>query len=125
MKLTMHKCRICGAIFWHGCKNTYCTKCIPCVARDDIKKRYVALNYALARESNNKRYIALNDALLREKARAEDYLLKDNPGYIEARRKRDRERWHKRMENPAFRERERLRSLERAKRHRMEASNGN
>ena len=101
MKLTMHKCRICGAIFWHGCKNTYCTKCIPCFAREDI----------------NKRYIALNDALMREKARADDY--------TEARRKRDRERWHKRMENPAFRESERLRSLERAKRHRMEAGDGN
>lgn len=101
MKLTMHKCRICGAIFWHGCKNTYCTKCIPCFAREDPKKRYAALN----------------DALLRERARAEDY--------IEARRKRDRVRWHKRMENPAFRESERLRSLERAKRHRMEAGDGN
>lgn len=111
MKLTMHKCRICGAIFWHGCKNTYCTKCIPCVAREDIKKRYTALNDALERK--------------REKARAEDYLLKDNPGYIEARRKRDRERWHKRMENPVFRERERLRGLERAKRHRMEAGDDN
>lgn len=102
MKLTMHKCRICGAIFWHGCKNTYCTKCIPCFARED----------------NNKRYIAFNDALERQR---ESRLLKDNPDYIEARRKRDGERWHKRMENPAFRESERLRSLERAKRHRMEA----
>ena len=100
MMLTMHKCRICGSIFWHGSKNTYCTKCIPCFAREDI----------------NKRYIALNDALLREKARADDY--------IEARRKRDRERWHKRMENPAFRESERMRSLERAKRHRMEVGDG-
>lgn len=111
MKLTMHKCRICGSIFWHGRKNTYCTKCIPCFAREDTKKRHTAFNDALDRQ--------------RGRARAHYSFLKDNPDYIEARRKRDRERWHKRMENPAFRESERLRGLERAKRHRMEAGNGN
>ena len=34
---------------------------------------------------------------------------------MEAKRKLERERWHKRMENPKFREAERLRSLARAR----------
>ena len=41
---------------------------------------------------------------------------------MEARRKRERERWHKRMENPKFREAERLRSLARARAERKYAN---
>lgn len=27
--LTFHRCKICGAIFYHAGKNTYCAKCVP------------------------------------------------------------------------------------------------
>lgn len=43
---------------------------------------------------------------------------------IEEIRKRERERWHKRMENPKFREAERLRSLARARAERKYAKKG-
>ena len=39
----------------------------------------------------------------------------NNRQYIEERRKRERERWHRRMSNPKFREAERIRSLARAR----------
>lgn len=42
----------------------------------------------------------------------------------EKRRKRERERWHKRMENPKFRESERLRSLRRARAEQKYAKRG-
>ena len=41
---------------------------------------------------------------------------------MEARRKLERERWHRRMENPKFREAERLRSLARARAERKYAN---
>lgn len=41
---------------------------------------------------------------------------------MEARRKLERERWHKRMENPKIREAERLRSLARARAERKYAN---
>ena len=43
---------------------------------------------------------------------------------MEARRKRERERWHKRMSNLKFREAERLRSLARARADRKYAKVG-
>ena len=43
---------------------------------------------------------------------------------MEERRKRERERWHKRMENPKFREMERLRSLARARAERKYVKKG-
>lgn len=100
-KLVFHKCKICGAIFWHGSKTTYCTKCIPSITYRTFT------NY----------YKTMDDAIERKRQRARDYYnkIKNVPEYVEARRERDRIRWHKRMENPAFKERERLRSLARAR----------
>lgn len=43
------------------------------------------------------------------------YFALNNSKYLEQRRLLERERWHKRMENPQFREHERLRSLARAR----------
>lgn len=52
------------------------------------------------------------------------YCALDNADYIEAKRARDRARWHARMNNPNFREHERLRSLSRYRADRKYAANG-
>lgn len=86
-ELVFHKCRICGKIFYCTNKDTYCSSCVP---------RFKGL------ASGNARAKAYFKALR-------------NPEDIEAKRARDRARWHARMANPEFRERERLRSLVRAR----------
>lgn len=79
-QLQFHRCLICGAIFYCGKKDRYCSRCIPkyCSARDEFKM--------------------INDW-----------------SAIEDRRAKERARWHKRMSSPAFREKERIRSLVRAR----------
>lgn len=85
--LEFHKCKICGDIFYSGAgKYTYCTKCVP---RFHGQGSYERLKTT---------FKALNDAESIEKKRA-----------------KERERWHRRMANPVFREHERLRSLARAR----------
>lgn len=86
-KLIFHKCRICGDIFYSGAgKTTYCPKCLP---------RFIG---GRSYEHIKKTCEALNNA-----------------EYLEKKRAIERERWHKRMANPVFRERERIRSLARAR----------
>lgn len=91
-KLVFHKCRICGKIFYHSGKQIYCTECIPTYKSNDTASLNRAVNHAL-----------------------------DNLEALERRRAFDRARWHRRMANPAFRERERLRSLVRARAERKYA----
>ena len=86
-KISFHKCRICGAIFYHFNKNTYCPKCVA------------------PYKSGENRSKIINDAI-------------ENRDIIEARRARWRAYWHKKMESPEFREKERLRSLARARANR-------
>lgn len=86
-ELVFHKCMVCGDIFYSCGKTTYCARCIP----------------KFKGSTSNK---------VRAKAYFET--LKDSE-IIEAKRARDRLRWHKRMANPVFREHERIRSLARYK----------
>lgn len=88
--LTFHKCRICGCIFYHGPKDTYCTKCVPSFV--GCSKAY---SYAL-----------------------------NNMSALERRRAWERARWRMRMSDPIFRERERIRSLNRARAERKYAVKG-
>lgn len=83
-KLVFHKCRICGVVFYHYNKNTYCPKCVS------------------PNKSGENRSKIINDAI-------------ENRDALEIRRFIERERWHRRMESPEFREKERLRSLARAR----------
>ena len=108
-KLAMHKCVICGCIFHHGSKNTYCAKCIP---RIDIKD-----GNDIYRKVNEK--IESRKELNRARARERWQRLKNNQEYREKKRLYERERWHQRMKNPEFREHERLRSLERYRLRRL------
>ena len=85
-KLEFHKCRVCGIIFYHGNKTAYCPKCVPSFAGKSPGQRTMTIYAAINRSQS-----------------------------LEQKRARDRARWHKRMEDPIFRERERLRSLARAK----------
>lgn len=85
-ELKIHKCMICGVLFYHRGKDRYCTKCVP-----SFKERGRAA-----------RVRAYRDAI-------------DNAEWLEKRRAFERERWHRRMSSPEFREKERLRSLARAR----------
>lgn len=78
--MTFRRCVICGVLFWHKGRTTYCTKCIPYVPLMHKTEDMQALKH------------------LREKEK-----------------ERERERWKLRMSNPAFREKERLRSRLRSK----------
>ena len=82
--LTFHKCMVCGVIFYHFNKKTYCPKCVA------------------PYKSGENRYKVISDAI-------------ENRKDIEAMRARWRAYWHKKMESPEFREKERLRSLARAR----------
>jgi hypothetical protein len=89
-ELKFHKCKICGCLFYHFRKDTYCPKCVP---------------------------------LFEGGPRATIY--KYTPQQllgIEERKKRERERWHARMADPAFREHERKRSIMRYTRAKHETT---
>ena len=107
--LTFHKCVICGKIFYHQNKTTYCCQCVPRIAIKNPGHYYHVVDRAIERN--------------RLRARERYHRIKNDPDYIERRRKRDRIRWHNRMADPLFRERERIRSLQRYRR-RMEAGDG-
>ena len=81
--LAFHKCRVCGCIFHHSGKTTYCTRCIPSFM------------------GGSRAYSVLNPLT--------------NMKDIERRKAWARARWHRRMSNPIFREKERIRSLNRYK----------
>ena len=101
-KLIFHKCRICGAIFYSFNKSTYCFKCVPRIRYKSIGEYYKTVNDSIAKQTQRERSLAY-------------YKIRNDPKYKEARKLRDRARWHKRMADPVFREKERLRSLARAK----------
>lgn len=83
--LTFHKCRICGAIFYSSGRSVYCSKCVP--------RTLTPSGYQMSIEK-----LRLSDIDYRQKQRA-----------------RWREYWHRKMESPEFREKERLRSRARAR----------
>lgn len=85
-ELVFHRCNICKAIFYGFNRISYCRKCIP---------------PAKMGHSPTQRAKAVYDTL------SDDALAR--------KREMERKRWHARMSNPAFRERERLRSLARAR----------
>ena len=84
--LKFHKCKICEVIFYRHCRSTYCSKCVPKVST-------ASGNHRMAAER-----LRLSDIDYKQKQRA-----------------RWREYWHRKMESPEFREKERLRSLARAR----------
>lgn len=86
-KLCFHKCRICKCLFYKYGKDSYCTRCIPCFPKGTTK---------------SERTRVYNEAF-------------NNAGLLEERRARERARWHARMADPVFREKERLRSLARSR----------
>ena len=88
-KLEFHKCKICGALFWHLYKTVYCNKCVPYIKGQTDVERSKSI------------YSAINNEC--------SFTAKEH------KRKKERERWHKRMENPVFRERERVRSSARVR----------
>lgn len=108
--LIFHKCVICGKIFYHHNKTTYCTKCVPRIAVKDPGHYYRVVDKAIERN--------------RRRALERYHRIRNDPDFIKGRRERDRLRWHRRMTNPVFRECERIRSLQRY-RQRKEASNDN
>lgn len=83
--LIFHKCRICGAIFYSSGRSAYCSKCVP--------RTLTPSGYQMSIEK-----LRLSDIDYRQKQRA-----------------RWREYWHRKMESPEFREKERLRSIARAR----------
>ena len=71
--LTFHKCRICGCIFYHGSKDTYCAKCIPSFVRSGKAYSY-ALNNMSSLERRRARErarwrIRMSDPVFREHER--------------------------------------------------------
>lgn len=91
--LVFHRCMICGDVFYSGAgKKTYCPKCVPSFKGKTTNERTRMI------------FEALNDAERLERKRA-----------------LGRVRWHKKMEDPVFREHERLRSLARARADRKHA----
>lgn len=84
--LKFHKCRICEVIFYSSCRSTYCSKCVPKVSTASNRYRMTVER------------LHLSDIDYKQKQRA-----------------RWRAYWHKKMESPEFREKERLRSLTRAR----------
>ena len=97
-ELTFHKCMICNSLFYHGKKTVYCPKCIPSFTDKTPSEKLKDI------------YQALNDREVLEHKRA-----------------LERERWKRRMQNPAFREKERIRSLAKRKadmKYRKEIKNG-
>jgi len=92
-ELVFHKCRLCGCIFYHKSKDTYCAKCVPSFPHGGYSYE----------------------------AQKRVYDILSNPERLERRRAWERERWRRRMADPKFREAERLRSLARARAERKYA----
>ena len=90
-EIQFHRCRLCKCIFYASGKTTYCSKCIP---KGCMPNKYL--------DHIEKIKICDMDSLARKRAK-------------------ERARWRMRMSNPAFREKERLRSLARAKSERKYA----
>jgi hypothetical protein len=112
-KLTFHKCRICGAIFYSFNKSTYCFKCVPRGRYKNICEYYKTVDDSITKQTQ------------RERSLAYYYKIINDPKYKESHKLRDRARWHKRMADPLFREKERLRSLARAKARKLTQSKNN
>lgn len=86
-ELCFHKCRICKCLFYKSGKGTYCPRCIPCFSKGTTQSEKTKV---------------YNEAF-------------NAAGMLEERRARERARWHTRMSDPVFREKERMRSLARAR----------